>query len=77
MSSHISKSQFKAKALQIFREIETNGESIIITDHGEPVIEIRPFREESTNPLDVLKGSVKLYIDPTESVGESAWEAMR
>jgi prevent-host-death family protein len=76
MSTQISKSQFKAKALQLFREVESKGESIIITDHGEPVIEIRQYREKLQSPLQVLKGSVTLYLDPTESVAESDWEAM-
>jgi len=30
----ISKSQFKTQALALFREIETSGQALVITDHG-------------------------------------------
>ncbi len=76
MVTQISKSQFKAKALQLFREVESKGESIIITDHGEPVIEIRQYREKLQSPLEILKGSVTMYLDPSEPVAESDWEAL-
>ena len=35
----ISKSEFKAKALEVLRAIEKSGEARIITDHGKPVAE--------------------------------------
>lgn len=38
----ISKSEFKAKALEYFRQIESSGTSLIVTNHGKPSIEIRP-----------------------------------
>lgn len=72
MSSEISKSKFKAKALEIFRKIELTGEAIIITDHGKPVLEIIPYKNH--DPLNKLKGSVISYDDPFEPVGESDWE---
>ena len=30
----VSKTQFKAHALALFREIEASGEAVVITDHG-------------------------------------------
>ena len=42
MSAPISKSNFKAKALEIFRQVEASGEPVVITDHGEPKLEVRP-----------------------------------
>ena len=40
-------SKFKAQALELFREIEQTGASagtsMIITDHGRPALEVRPF----------------------------------
>ncbi|MCF6189003.1 MAG: type II toxin-antitoxin system Phd/YefM family antitoxin [Cocleimonas sp.] len=72
----ISKSQFKSKALEFFRQVEANGESLVITDHGKPSIEIRPYHSKERKPLDILKGSVSEYIDPTEPVGEGDWEIL-
>lgn len=71
----VSKSEFKAKALEFFRKIEASGESVIVTDHGKPALEVRPFRGIERNPLDVLRGSVVRYDSPTDPVAEDEWEA--
>ena len=77
MSAQVSKSQFKAKALEFFRQIETSGERVVITDHGQPKLEIRPYRPLTRHPLDVLRGSVLRYDKPTAPVAEDDWEALR
>ena len=73
----VSKSEFKAKALEFFRKIEASGESVIVTDHGKPALEVRPFRGIDRNPLDVLRGSVMRYDNPTDPIAEDEWEAAR
>jgi len=76
MDSHqISKSEFKSKALEYFRQIESSGESIIVTDHGKPTLEVRPYRGHSRPPLDVLRGSVVRYDNPMEPVAVDDWDA--
>jgi antitoxin (DNA-binding transcriptional repressor) of toxin-antitoxin stability system len=78
MENQVSKSQFKAKALEFFRQIETSGEPMLITDRGEPRLEIRPFKKPCPrDPLEVLRGSVLRYDDPVGPVGEDDWEALR
>ena len=77
MHTQVSKSQFKAKALEFFRQVESSGESVVITDHGQPKLEVRPYRSPARNPLDVLKGSVLRYEQPLASVGEDDWEALQ
>jgi antitoxin (DNA-binding transcriptional repressor) of toxin-antitoxin stability system len=42
----VSKSKLKANMLQIFREIEASGETIIVTDHNKPVLKIVPIQEK-------------------------------
>lgn len=74
-TTFVSKSQFKAKALEFFRQVEASGETIIVTDHGKPTLEIRPFRDVNLNPFDILKGSVLKYDNPMEPVGENDWTA--
>jgi len=74
-NNQISKSEFKTKALEFFRQIETSGESVIVTDHGKPTLEVRPYRGLNRAPLDILRGSVVRYDNPTESVAENEWEA--
>jgi len=72
---HITKSQFKARALEYFRLVETSGESVVVTDRGQPTVEIRRYRIDKRSPLEVLKGSVVEYKDPFEPVAEGDWEA--
>ncbi|MFL9891622.1 type II toxin-antitoxin system prevent-host-death family antitoxin [Paraburkholderia sp. RL17-383-BIF-A] len=73
----VSKSEFKAKALEFFRQVETTGESMIVTDHGKPAVEVRPYRGVERSPLEVLRGTVLHYDNPTAPIGEDDWEAAR
>ncbi len=73
----VSKSEFKARALEYFRQIETSGESLIVTDRGQPTLEIRPYQDKSSDPLEVLRGSVLRYEEPTAPIAEEEWEATR
>lgn len=77
MESQVSKSQFKAKALELFRKIERTGEPVVVTDHGKPSVEVRPYRSREADPLARLKGSVLSYRAPTQPVAEEDWEATR
>ena len=70
----ISKTEFKAHALEILREIEQSGKSRIITDHGKPTIEIKKLRQRKASPLDVLKGTVLEYDAFDEPVGDDDWQ---
>jgi antitoxin (DNA-binding transcriptional repressor) of toxin-antitoxin stability system len=75
MVARVSKSKFKAKALELFRQVETSGEVIVITDHGEPTLEVRRYQQPRRDPLAVLKGSVLRYERPTDPVADDDWEA--
>ena len=48
MEDSISKSQLKARMLEIFRSLEASGEELIVTDHGKPVLKIVPIKERAT-----------------------------
>ena len=72
--NHVSKSEFKAKALEYFRHVEASGISLVVTDHGRPSLELRPYRSAERNPLDILRGSVVRYDDPLSPV-DVGWEA--
>ena len=79
-TSTVAKTQFKAHALALFRQIEATGEPIVITDHGTPALEVRPYRPGPANrsdPLEHLRGTVLHYDDPFAPVADGAWEALR
>ena len=77
MPTSVSKSRFKARALEFFRQVERTGQPIIITDHGTPVLKIMPYREDPDAALRVLRESVVKYEAPTKPVGEEDWESGR
>jgi prevent-host-death family protein len=76
MKTQVTKSQFKAKVLELLRKIERTGEPVVVTDHGKPVVEVRPYQARGRDPLTRLKGSVLSYRAPTRSVAEKDWEAV-
>lgn len=47
MDARVSKSAFKARALEYLREIERTGRDLIVTDRGRPVVRIVPYRRNS------------------------------
>jgi hypothetical protein len=48
---------------------------LIVTDHGRPTLELRPYRDNARDPLELLRGSLLRYDNPTDPVGEDDWEA--
>jgi len=75
MTDQISKSQFKAKALEFFRRVEATGIPLVVTDNGEPKLEIRRYQPPNRDPLAKLRGTVLYYQHPTEPVGDDDWDA--
>lgn len=77
MEKVVSKSKFKPKSLEYFRQIEETKEEIIITDHGKPVLKVVPYSSEPAEALNLLRNSVVKFIEPTEPVGMEDWETIR
>lgn len=74
MQTKISKSQFKARALEIFRDIEKTGTPVIITDKGTPSLTVTKYRAGHTDAMARLRGSVLRFDRPTAPVDET-WDA--
>ncbi|WP_110655839.1 type II toxin-antitoxin system Phd/YefM family antitoxin [Salinicola halimionae] len=74
--NEISKAEFKARALEILRQVESSGDPIVITDKGRPAIEVRRYRADQRSPLDRLRGSVVELSQPFDPVGEDEWETL-
>ncbi len=76
MTNAVSKSRFKARALEYFRQVERTGNELIITDRGKPVLKLVPYREDPGDALRALRDTVVRYEAPTEPVGEEDWESL-
>ena len=76
MARMVSKSRFKPRALNFFREVEQTGKEIIITDRGKPVLKVVSYREKPEIWLKSLRGTVKRYKKPTDPLTED-WKALQ
>ena len=65
----ISKSKLKAHMLRIFREIEQNGEELIVTDHNRPVLRVQPIAGKRT--AEEVFGSIQGKVIYTEDINTS------
>jgi antitoxin (DNA-binding transcriptional repressor) of toxin-antitoxin stability system len=77
MTDTVSKTLFKAKALELFRQVERTGKPLVITDRGVPVLTLAPFRAAPDATVTLLRESVVKYNAATEPVGGDDWEAAR
>src|SRR5688572_10335545 len=66
MENKVSKSKFKPRALEYFRQIQFTGKEMIITERGQPVLKIMPFK---TNSKDALADSARLRPEVRSSPG--------
>lgn len=74
METEISKSRFKARALEIFRNIEKTGTPVVITDNGTPTLTVAKYHPADRDAMARLAGSVLRFDEPFAPVGEH-WEA--
>ena len=71
----VSKSQFKSHAQELLQQVERSGETLVITDHGTPVLTLAPYRATPTASLRLLRGTVVKFDAPTTPVGGGDWES--
>ena len=69
---NISKSKLKSRLLELLRYVESEGEELIVTDRGKPVIKIsRYYNAPTTEELfGQMRGKVKYSEDLTTSIIE-------
>jgi len=75
MTNTISKSKLKAKMLEIFRQLESSGNELIVTDHDKPVLKIIPIKQKSTatEVFGDLQGGVT-YLEDINTPTLLEWE---
>jgi len=72
----VSKSKFKARALEYFRQVERTGKELIISDNGRPVLKLVRYSRDQADVLKALRGSVLRFDEPTQPVGVEDWESL-
>ena len=77
MADSVSKSRFKARALEYFRQVQKTGKGLVITDRGRPVLRVVPYTQDPSDILKDLRNTVLRYDRPTEPVGLDDWETIR
>ena len=75
MTNTISKSKLKAKMLEIFRQLESSGNELIVTDHDKPVLKIIPIKQKAavTVVFGDLQGQVT-YLEDINTPSLLEWE---
>ena len=57
----ISATEFKAKCLQIFDQLDAEG--IVVEKRGKPVARVIPIRENGSDWIGSMKGKIKIHGD--------------
>ncbi len=72
----INASAFKAKCLALMDQVARTGETLVVTNNGKPVAELRPHSGARVkSPFGVHKGLVELSGDIVSPL-DVDWEAM-
>jgi prevent-host-death family protein len=77
MERSVSKSKFKPRSLEYFREVESTGEPLTITDRGRPVLRIVPFSQDLTKRMEKLRNVIVKYDQPDKPVATEDWECLK
>ena len=66
--------EFKAKCLSVFREVEEHHESVSIEKRGKTIAHIIPVSETGTGGYGCMKGKVTIHDDINKPLDEE-WNA--
>ena len=75
MTQMISKSKLKAHMLAIFRQLEAEGQELIVTDQGKPVLKIIPLKPK--NKVAELFGEYQgkvVYLEDINQPTLTEWD---
>lgn len=67
-------SEFKAKCIQMLKEVQKSGTPLTVTLRGEPIARVEPvLKQEKKIRLGALKGSVQIRGNIIRSDMEKDW----
>ena len=68
-------SEFKAKCIQMLKEVQKNGKPLVVTRRGQPIARVEPVTKQGKAPrLGQLKGWIKIKGDIVNTGFEDDWE---
>ena len=70
----LTKTTFKAHALEHLRNVQANKRPLIILDRGKPVLKVIPYAEDMDAELGKFRNLLIRYDDPTAPVGLADWQ---
>ncbi|HXC24630.1 MAG TPA: type II toxin-antitoxin system prevent-host-death family antitoxin [Gemmatimonadaceae bacterium] len=80
----IPASQFKARCLQLMKDVQQTGQDIVITNHDRPIAQLSPVREAAAQGhFGAMRGMIRVtgdldtpVLDPnSEARWLAAWDA--
>ncbi len=73
----VSKSRFKARALEYMRDVERDGRPLTITDRGRPVLQITAIRDTPADWRDLFRDAVRRFDGPLDpATPPDIWESL-
>ncbi|MEP0774023.1 MAG: type II toxin-antitoxin system Phd/YefM family antitoxin [Acidobacteriota bacterium] len=66
-------SEFKARCLDVLKQLEADGTELVITRNGRPVCRVIPYRTSADTLFGALAGSVEVQGDILAPL-EEVWE---
>jgi prevent-host-death family protein len=72
-------SDFKARCLAILDRVQSDGETVLVTRRGKPLVRVMPATEHASNPrkLGTLKGEASVRGDIVHTGFANEWEALK
>ena len=78
LNKEISISEFKAKALSLLQLVHDSGQSLIITKHNAPLVQVLPIKTSSKQNLNQLAHTVLEMGDiVSPSLEASEWDMLK
>lgn len=70
----VAATEFKAHCLTLLEEVRQTRQTLLVTRHGKPVVEISPYMPRSSDQTNPLKGSLLFEGDVISPIDEK-WDS--
>lgn len=71
--SSLTKTTFKAHALEHLRNVQATKRPLVILDRGKPVLKVVPYAANMEEELTKFRGLLLRFDNPTAPIGVEDW----